>query len=133
MNSDILFGGTSVDRDYRQFLGYLSSENNFVLRVDTKVGTYICLRHEPDILDHVTKSLEIFFRGVSLGSVELKKGLAKKFLPKILGYLHERDWRISVEGDLIFVDSEGVQVFTFGSSESRRGDRVEWERKSLYF
>jgi hypothetical protein len=65
--------------------------------------------------------------------VELKKGLAKKFLPKILGYLHERDWRISVEGDLIFVDSEGVQVFTFGSSESRRGDRVEWERKSLYF
>jgi hypothetical protein len=118
MNSDILFGGTSVDRDYRQFLGYLSSENNFDLRVDTKVGTYICLRHEPDILDYVTKNLEFFFKSVSAVSNELKIDLAKKFLPKILSYLHEKDWRISREGDLVFVDSEGVQTFSFGEGSS---------------
>lgn len=106
-NSDTLFGGMG-------FLGCVSSENNFELEIATEPGSLICLKQKPEILDMVSKNLKIYLGGTSGLPVPTQKELAKKFLPKVLHYVSERNSRVSFEGDLIFIDSKGAETFAFG-------------------
>lgn len=66
-------------------------------------------------MSNVARNIEFYIEGVS-GPIpmELKKTLAREIFPRILHYVSARDPRVSFEGDLVFIDSEGIQVFDFG-------------------
>jgi len=131
-NSDILFGGISPDGV--KFISAISSEDNFELQICNQPGTYICLRHQPDILAHVSRQIEFYLEVTSAPiHLDIRKALAKKYFPKILHRISEKDFRVSRSGDLIFIDSSGYSVEEFGKGsdlKSPQGGIIRHEEAS---
>jgi len=124
-NSDILFGGISPDGV--KFISAISSTDNFELQICSQPGSYICLRHEPDILAEVRDRIEFYLEVTTPAPIhlEIKKMVAKKYFPKILHRISEKDFRVSRAGDLIFIDSSGSSVFDFGKGSDLKSPQGE--------
>ncbi len=69
-NVDVLFGG-------KDFIGCLSSANDFKVEIRTGRGSFITLNQSPEVLEHVRRNLEIYIRGASDIPLSMKKELAR--------------------------------------------------------
>ncbi len=112
-NADILFAGSSPSGPYSRFIGCLSSENDFEMQVANKVGTFICLRQKPEILNPVVASIKNYIGGTAALALPGKKNFAKRLFPRLMAGVAAKDHRVSSCGDIIFIGDGNIEVHAF--------------------
>ena len=110
-NSTILFAGFS---NGKPFLGEISNRNNFNFQCVSNPGSFILVRRDPEINNHVTRRIRLFTKWArGKGLIGPEKWMAKRIFPGILRYVSVRDGFTSPEGDLIFITRDGSEIVSF--------------------
>jgi len=114
-NVDCLYSGFNFDGS--PFIITLSSVDNFQLKLIDKPMQFVCLNQSPEVLEYVKKTLRAFMGAAADQGQDKVWDLGREFLPAIIQKVSRADPLVSVNGDLIFISSSGIQNITVRSFE----------------